>query len=461
MLEQVRATLGRFAMTAPGDRVLVAVSGGPDSLALLHCLHLLAPELRIALHVYHLDHGLRGEQSADDSRFVVAEAARLGLPCTAERVDVAAEVARTGETVQAAARRVRYARLEAVADAVGASRIATGHNRGDQAETVLMRLLRGSGLRGLAGIPPVRGGRFIRPLLGVSRADIEDFLCERSLVPRRDPSNDKAVYTRNRIRLELVPLLETQYNPQLVPVLAATAERLRQDADYLEQATHEVWTGLGASDGLGCAALLAQHPAIAVRLVRRLAAPLLPADQELSSGAVERALAAARRGGTGEFDLEHGLVAAVAYGRLRIWSRAAAAPVALAPVPVPGEVDVPELGVRVRTVLLAAGQAQPPAFPDEVGRACFETDGLPGPLAVRTRRPGDRIWPVGMTGSQKLQDLFTDRKVPRHRRDRVPLLVCGDAVLWVVGYRLDRRFILPPGMVAASVLVTVHSLPEL
>jgi len=457
VLDKVRRAMDEYGMTCPHDRVLVSVSGGPDSLALLVALHSLAAERRISLHVYTLDHGLRGAESAADAAFVAETAALLGLPCTVERADVGAEGFRRGQSLQAAARALRYERLATVAGAIGAQRIATGHNLEDQAETVLLRLLRGAGIRGLAGIPAVREGIYIRPLLGIPRAEIEAFLSERGLNPRRDPSNAKTVYLRNRIRLELLPYLEREYNPRLVETLAGMAERLRQDADYLDGLAGEAWSGLVESaDGpagsvtLDAAALMVQPPALISRIVHRAVAPLLAGSgRELTSSAMAAIVELMRREHNGAIDLGAGVVAVLTYGRLAFRQRLGR-PVPLAPVllPVPGQIEVVSLNIRVNTWLRTPSEPPPAVSADELGRAVFDGDRLPGAPTIRTRRPGDWLAPVGMTGTQKLQDLFVNCKVPRHQRDAVPVLVAGQDILWVMGYRLDRRFSLPPGKAA-------------
>ena len=451
MLDKVRRAMDLHDMTRPGDRVLVAVSGGPDSLALLHVLNDLSPERGLALHVYTLDHGLRGDESAGDAAFVAEAAASLGLPCTAERVDVGAEGFRRGLSLQAAARALRYERLAAVATRIGARRIATGHNREDQAETVLLRLLRGAGLRGLAGIPPVRDGIYIRPLLAVSRAEIEEYLARHGLEPRRDPTNARAVYLRNRIRLELVPQLQRDYNPRLVDTLAAMAERLRHDAEFIELAAAAAWSDVTEASGaagevaLNVAALLAQPPALVGPILQRAVAPAFRGTgRELSSTAVAAIVALAQRGHNGELDLGADVVAGISYGRLVFRRhRGPAAPYDPVPLPVPGDVIVETAGARITATLCRPGETPAPGA-EEPGCAIFAWDRLPGPLAIRSRRPGDRLSPVGMTGTQKLQDLFVNSKVPRHQRDLVPLLVAGEDILWVMGFRLDRRWAVAP-----------------
>ena len=234
--DTLRRTISERALLAPGDRVLVAVSGGPDSLALLHAMHGLGDELGLAdLQAAHLDHGLRGDESAGEARFVAAFCQARAIPCTLGAVDVPAQQQRQGGSTQEAARDARDVFLRDAAREVGAGRIATGHTRDDQAETILLNILRGSGLDGLRGIP-ARRGPYVRPLRDTSRAAVEDYCAEHGLVPRRDPSNlDPSHYTRNKLRLELLPLLARDYNPGIQAALLRLAEAAARDADYLHR----------------------------------------------------------------------------------------------------------------------------------------------------------------------------------------------------------------------------------
>jgi len=229
----MRENLRRYAMVAPGDGVVAGVSGGPDSVALLDLLFRLREEFNLRLTVAHLNHMLRGREAEEDAAFVAGLAARYGLPFTGERVDVRAYRAVHGGSLEEAAREVRYAFFARVAGETGAARVALGHNADDQAGTVLFHFLRGTGPAGLKGIPPVRG-LFIRPLLTVRRAAIEAYLAERGLTARLDRSNVRPVYTRNKIRLLLLPLLEKEYNPRIVDALGRLAEVCREEDAYLE-----------------------------------------------------------------------------------------------------------------------------------------------------------------------------------------------------------------------------------
>ncbi len=265
---QFRDYIRRHGLLAAGEMIVVGVSGGPDSLCLLHLLRRLAPELALRLHVAHLNHGLRGPEADEDAEFVAELAACWGLPVTIGRADVAALAAQPGRSLEEAARLVRYAFLAEVADATGATTIAVGHNADDQAETVLMHFLRGSGVAGLRGMLPraplsdYRLGEpaapripasprlLVRPLLAIPRADIEAYCAAHSLAPRFDRSNEDTTFYRNRLRHELLPLLAT-YNPAIGETLARTAAVLAGDHEIVQAALDAAWAAAArpAPDG--------------------------------------------------------------------------------------------------------------------------------------------------------------------------------------------------------------------
>lgn len=448
MLDEVRRYIEQEALVSPGDGILVAVSGGPDSVALLHILHRLASQWNLRLHVFHLDHGLRGEASAVDARYTAALAAELGLQATVVRLQPGELKALPG-SLQANARERRYQELARVARQLGFTKVATGHNRDDQAETVLMRFLRGSATRGLAGIPPCRQEGdllIIRPLLNVPRSDIERYCGECKLFPRLDESNTKGDYLRNRVRLELLPLLANEYNPAIGADLAATAAIMREEEALLNRLAHEALARCqvaGEGVRLSGAALRREPLALARRTVR-LAGRLAGGEGELGLPAVTQVLEAANRcDGSHRIDLPGHLTLTAEYGVLRFELGGGAAPrpeVEPTPIALSGETRLEGFG------LLITADWPPPGEATETGDgvAEFDADRLPAPLAVRLRRPGDRIWPVGMEGSKKLQDILVDAKVPRCRRETLPLLVAGSDVVWVIGHRLDRRYLATP-----------------
>ncbi|MGE5673208.1 MAG: tRNA lysidine(34) synthetase TilS [Mycobacterium leprae] len=448
MLAQVREYVHQNNMIMQGDRVVVAVSGGPDSVTLLHLLHQLAANLDISLHVFHMDHGLRGEESRQDACFVQDLAEKLHLPCTVVTLPSGALKAEAG-SLEANARRARYREIEALAHRIHANKVALGHNRDDQAETVLMRFLRGTGTHGLAGIAPVRtqdGLTYIRPLLAVPRHEIEAYCQQHALQPRLDASNMKADYYRNHIRLELLPHLTRTYNPALSHNLWQTANVLYEEDRLLERLSTEAFARClvdGEGVTLRGSVLCSEPLALARRVIRLAGRAVVGSDFDMGLESVDRVLkAAANTHGTHEVHLANGLQVWVEYGLCRF--RCQSEPFCAGgggewPVVSGGVTQVPELSLSLEVQVVAWTEGF--RKEDAKQEAYFDLAALPGPLSIRFRRPGDRLWPVGMDGSKKLQDIMVDAKVPRRLRESIPLLVAGDEVLWIIGYRLDRRFL--------------------
>jgi tRNA(Ile)-lysidine synthase len=425
-IETVAATIRRHAMLAGGERVLVAVSGGADSVALLHALRTLAPSLRLALSVLHVDHQLRGE-SARDADFVRALCARLGVACDVARVTVA-----RGSSLEAQARAARHAALAACADRVGASRIAVGHTCDDQAETVLMRFLQGAGPRGLAGIAPVRG-RIVRPLLALGRREIVAELEAGGLTWIEDPSNRDLKFFRNRVRHEVLPLLAAAYDGDVVDALNRTAARMREAVAALDaRATAELdrLARNGVHDAVFSRAALGGLPGDLAANVLRLAAARLGSGAPLRAWAhrgLRRVLAdpPARR----PFRLG-GVTVDVSGDWLRL-SSAPPVPLGERPLDVPGRTPLPEIGRVIEARLVAA---QDYVLPREPWCAAFDADLLPGPLRVRPRGRGDRLRAFA-GGERRLTSLFIDAKVPRWERSRIPVVDAAGEVVWVAGLR--------------------------
>lgn len=448
MIDKLRQTIKKHHMVSAGDLVVVAVSGGPDSLALLHALWTLRSELAISLHVAHLDHRFRGQDSAKDALFVREFARNLGLEATVEGKDVPAILARRGGSAQEVAREVRYDFLRRLAARLDANRVALGHNRDDQAETVLLNLLRGAGTDGLAGIPPVREDLFIRPLLETTREEIEAYCRQHGLGPRLDQSNLRKVYLRNRIRHELIPILAARYNPNIIGALSTTAELAREDSLFLTGEARATYQRLAVREAgavtLDRTAVAALAVALGRRVLREALAELRGDLRRLEFKHIESLLDLVTAGSTGQkLDLPGGLRATVEYGALRLERRAERNAQAGGthpfeyPLPVPGKLDLPG-GFSLEAELLPfPSQLSPGPAGDE---ALLDYDRLALPLVVRNRRPGDRLRPLGLGGTKKIKKLLIDAKVPRRHRDLLPVIVSGRDVVLVAGIAVDERF---------------------
>jgi tRNA(Ile)-lysidine synthase len=429
----------------PGDGLLVAVSGGVDSVVLLHLLQGLAPGAGLRLAAAHLDHGLRGAESAADAAFVVALCERLNVPLLAARRTVHR---RPGESLQAAARRVRYRFLRAAVRRSGARAVATAHHADDLAETVLMRLLAGAGSAGLAAMARPRPG-LLRPLLDHPKGDLIAYAEARSLTFREDGSNRDPKYARNRLRTEVLPALAA-VQPNVVAALGREARLLADEADFIARAAAEAWKSIGDAGGpagtpglpagattLARAGLAALHPAVARRLVADLVARL---PGRRGTAAVEAVLDLARGPSGRVADLGGGVRAEARYGLLVLApARAERDPDAGAvTLRVPGLTPVPWAGLSIEAAYRAADGAK--------GWIYVDPEAVTLPLVARPRRAGDRFRPAGMGGrSRSLKRLLIDRKVPRDARDRVCLVVAPEGIVWVVGLRQDGRFMVQDG----------------
>jgi len=425
LAETVERALRRHAMLTGGETVLVGVSGGADSVALLTVLHALAPAWRLTLRVLHVDHGLRAD-SARDAAFVRALGARLDVP-----VDVATVRVGPG-SVEAAARAARHAALEAAADRAGATRIALGHTADDQAETVLMRLLEGTGVRGLAGIPPVRG-RIIRPLLEARHRDAVAALEAAGLPWVEDPSNHDPKFFRNRIRHELIPLLSAGYGPEIVLRLVGMARAARASVEALDRVAERELERLAVSDAgavtLARSALASLPEPVAAEVLRRAAARLGCRAPLRAWGhrGLRRVLAspAPRR----PFRLGR-VIVEVSGDRIRLGARAT---VALAEriLETPGRLALPEIGRALEAAILpGAGYV----VVRDPARAAFDADRMPSALRVRARRRGDRFEAFG-GGARRLKSFLIDAKVPRWERARVPIVEADGRIVWLAGLR--------------------------
>ena len=427
LADLIRPTLRRHAMLAGGERVLVGVSGGADSVALLVALRALAPEWRLELHVLHVDHQLRTD-SARDAAFVEALGGRLGVPVTVERVRVT-----PGGSLEAAARLARHTALEATATRLGARRIALGHTADDQAETVFMRLFEGAGVRGLAAIPPVRG-RIIRPLIEMRRRDVEHALRSAGVEWIDDPTNRDPKFLRNRIRHELLPLLASAYDGDVVPALVRAAALAREATDALDQLAGRELERLAIVEADGALTL----PLAPLRALPSFIAPEVLRQAAVRLGGTASLRAWAHRGLGRVMAMPRprrpfrlgGVIVEVGGDRVRL-GRAVPVPLTPRVLAVPGRIELPEIGRAMRaTILDAAGYE----VPRDAAVVAFDADALPSMLTVRARRRGDRLTPFGH-GERRLKTLLIDAKIPRWERSRIPVIEAAGEIVWIGGLR--------------------------
>ena len=455
MADSLLRVLERFlARHAVRDQmVVVGVSGGADSLALLHALLALRASFGLQLHVAHLNHQLRGHESELDARFVEQVARDWDVPATVESHDVAAFAVLKKISTEEAARLVRYGFLEQVAEREGARAVAVGHHADDQVETILMHFIRGAGLAGLRGMAPVSHypfqppRRLLRPLLEVTRAQVEAYCAAHQLSPRLDSTNAESQFMRNRVRHELLPLME-QYNPNLREVLRENAHVLSDDHDYLVQRARGAYDRLildrtPESVAFAWSGWRALQRSLKRALIRLAVLRLRPELRTLDARHVESALQVADHGRVGaRATLPDGLwlfrdFDAIVIGeKLDLPDLPRAALHALH-VNVPGQLQLDRhWRLDAHTVARADLPADALQGIDPL-EAFFDADRLPGALTVRARKTHDRFAPLGMDGRHKpLRRFMIDAKIPEAWRARVPLVIAGDQVIWIVGWRI-------------------------
>ena len=449
-VQEMHRFISQHMMIEDGETVLVAVSGGADSLALLYGLHALHTQLNCHLHVVHLDHRLRLD-SATDAEFVHEHAERLGLPFTGDAVELSQLIKQWKLSVEAAGRRARYEFYESVCAKVGATKVALGHHRDDIAETVLMNLLRGTGASGLKGIAPIRDGKFIRPLAAFTRQEIESFLKSIDLVPRWDSTNTDKRYLRNRIRHELIPLLEQDYNPNIRTGLSRTADILSAESDYLDTIAHEVFDACRLSLSQSTDVVLDRkklrqyHIALQRRILRHSIAEILGQIDDLYFEHFQAMLGLINRDNPNAvLTLPNSIQFRRAYEQL-IFEKT---PVETADftysLNVPGKTLISALNAEITAYLYDAPPSDVQSIPDGTFEAMFDCSNIQLPLTVRNRRQGDRFQPHGMQGTKKIKDFLIDAKVARCERNRIPMLVCGDEILWIIGFTTHEMFKIQP-----------------
>jgi tRNA(Ile)-lysidine synthase len=440
--KKVLSSILKHRMIRSGDKVVVGVSGGPDSVCLLNIMYQLRTRLKIGLIVAHLDHGLRPGEDEKETELVARLARELDLTFAWERVTQLAKVHRA--SLEERAREIRYGFFERVLREHHAQKLAIGHNMNDQAETVLMHILRGTGLAGLSGIPPIRGDHFIRPLLGTTRQEIQAYLRERHLPYMIDSSNLEKRYLRNKIRLDLIPAL-LPYQPRLVEHLHDLSSLSREENRYMDREAETclktvILNSSEHSLRISLAAFKSLPTPLQYRIIRKAIKMVKGNLRRIDLGhikAVDDLVKSSRP--QIELDLPENLIVKKEYERLSV---------SLGPETQNDDFSYPIEGLgrfQLGQINMAITCEEHPG--DDFGEyspspweECFDLDILKWPLILRNYRAGDRFMPLGLNGFKKLKDVFIDNKIPSRERRKIPILEsCGD-IMWVCGIRIDERY---------------------
>ena len=438
-----------------GDRVLVCVSGGADSVALTHVLLALAPEYCLQLGIAHLNHGLRQEDAERDASFVTSLARQLALPFYTAKEDVIAYRRKYHLSLEEAARKIRYIFFSAVAEKYGFNKIAQGHHSDDNAELVLMFLLRGSGPLGLSGIPPVREGQIVRPLINLTRSELIDFISKKKLQYVCDTSNDDLTFLRNKIRHHLIPELKKSYNPNVIETLNRLVSIIRAEDRWLDDIIEPVFENcLSAREPAKICLSTTRLGKLVTPVKRRIIRKAIFAVKEnlrrITYSHVEAVLRLIENGPTaGRLNLPNEISIwrnrdelAIIKGEINKfngnYSFLQSDPVAYQyEIPTPGTISIAEADASITLSEMRLDE-----IPDikNVPRqiAYLDMDRLQFPLVVRNFRPGDRFSPLGMTGNQKVKKYFINNKVPPSKRQKCPILLSRNKIIWIAGHRIDN-----------------------
>jgi tRNA(Ile)-lysidine synthase len=439
-VEKINKTISSNRMIEPGETVIVAVSGGADSVALLHALWQLKAELAIEIIVAHLNHGIRGVEADQDQEFVEELCGRLGIRLVVEKANVPALAAEMRVGIEEAARKVRYEFLQRVAKENDAGKIATAHTADDQVETVLLNIIRGCGLDGLSGMPSVREN-IIRPLINIYRAEVESYLNENGLAWQIDTSNLSLDYTRNRVRHRLIPFLEEEFNPNVKKAVLSLSRLAKDESEAAQIEAERAFLAVVKAKGLECVVFEASAaktlPRATLRRCLRMAIETVKGDLlDVEYEQVERIIEWLGAGRDFTLTLPSGKVyAAFADDELSIFRKTEISRVDFEHrIAVPGRTEIPELGLAIVTEFVHPGRR-----PENRFQAVMDASKLTGGLTVRPWRDGDRITPLGMKGQKKLQDMFVDLKIPQAERSRIPVITNEEKIVWVAGAAVSER----------------------
>ncbi|MEJ2315218.1 MAG: tRNA lysidine(34) synthetase TilS [Nitrospirota bacterium] len=438
LVEKASETIRKYSMLSGGETVLVGLSGGPDSVCLLSVLHALAPGMELSLRAVYVDHGLRPEDTPAEIDFAGDFCLKLDVPFGVRQISPRQYAEEQGLSLQDAARALRYEALEDAAIESAAHRIAIGHHLDDQVETFFMHILRGSGPRGLSGIPPVRG-KIIRPFIETERKDIEAFLDGEGISYVVDHSNLKHDYLRNRLRANIMPVLK-EVNPGIADAIARTTEILRDEERYLElQVTKTLMRLVTRKTGGSIELFLTPLEGLDTALLRRVLRRAVDATEGLRAITfrhIEDVVHLIKGGSAGDrLYLPRDVRVIKKYSTLLLTSEP---PQKLGTYTIsPGEeISLREAGLALYAYM--GGEADSDGGADV---AVLDADKATFPLTVRARKEGDYFYPEGFGRKKKLQDFFVDEKVPRDERDAVPIVTSGDDIVWVAGMRADDRFV--------------------
>jgi tRNA(Ile)-lysidine synthase len=441
MIDKVISTIKRYKMIKENDKIVMGVSGGPDSLCMLDILYNLKDLFNLKLYVVHVNHLIRGEEARRDAQFVENICCKLKLPFFLFEKDVKKIAKEMGYSEEEAGRYVRYQAFEEVLKEVKGNKIAVAHNKNDVVETVFLNLIRGAGMTGLIGIKPVNGN-IIRPLIEIERKEIEIYLKEKGLKPAIDFTNYEDLYKRNKVRLKLIPFINETFEVDIIKNIYRMAKIILEENDYLEKECEKIFNEVCYFNQEEIFAdiekLRVQHPAIQRRLVRLMYQKLKGDIYGLEYIHVEDVLSLLDKPTSSKIDLPFEIEALKSYNNL-IMRKVKQKEVKTfwAKLNIPGITNIDGIG-QFKTTVLGIEEVKKL----DIGKYTkfFDYDKIQKDVVIRNRQAGDVFSPLNMGGSKKLKEFFVDEKIPREIRSSIPLLAIGNEIVWVVGYRMSDKF---------------------
>ena len=444
MLKKFLKTVEENNIFKKGEGIVVGVSGGPDSISLLHLLYRIRDAYDLNIYVVHLNHQFRGEDADQDAEFVKQFCHDRKIPCFLYSKNISSYSKEKGITFEEAGRAIRYACFYEVLEKVKAQKIAVAQNMDDQAETVLMRLMRGTGLEGIGAMEYIRG-KIIRPILNITRKEIENYCSDNNLMARIDKTNLESIYTRNRIRLELIPYIEKNFNKNIKEALCRTAELAREDKDFFDGFVNNVYSDLVIEEKkqikINIGEFEKQHTAIQNRIIRKVLLNLCGDLKDIQKKHVENLIKFMKNSNTGaQIDLPKEVIAILQYGDviLKKGKDKKTQDFFTYNINIGDEIYIQEMNGYISSKIIGLNEYKYSL--KSTDDMYFDADQLSGTLCIRNRKTGDRFNPFGFEGSKKLKDYFIDQKIPKDQRNQVGLVCDDDHILWVTGVRRSNKY---------------------
>ncbi|SHH42628.1 tRNA(Ile)-lysidine synthase [Caloranaerobacter azorensis DSM 13643] len=449
MKEKVIDTIIRNNLIEKGDNVVVGVSGGPDSMALLYVLREAKERIDFNLYIAHINHGVRGKEADEDEEYVRRVSNELRIPFYSIKVDMSKYAKENRLSEEEAGREIRYNFFRQVLSQLGNGKIAVAHNKNDQAETLVMRFIRGTGLDGLKGMD-YKNGDIIRPLLDVSRDEIEEYIKENNIEVRIDKTNFKPIYSRNKIRLELIPFIKENFNESFIDTIYRTSRLMAIDSDFLKKYALEKYEQMVYKETkdkiiIDREEFSKQHDSIKSRILRMAIERLLGHIKGIEEKHIYDAINLILKNSTGKrINLPKNIQISIGYGHFTVEKVDLKEKIVdyKYMIGIESTTQIDELKCEIITEILNVNEVD--VKKNNRFIKYFDYDKIYGNLYIRNRRPGDRFSPLGMKGKKKLKDFFIDLKIPRDMRDRIPLLVDDCNIIWVVGYRISEIYKIKP-----------------